>query len=79
MLPDAVIVGNVSRVPFPTSCTVAPTLRIASIELVEFTAFQPFTPRTVSITATITSPSAQFQVAPTSFPNNAGTVPVAGV
>src|SRR2546428_2489998 len=79
VLPTAVIVGNVSRVPFPMSCTVAPAMRIPSIDVVEFTEVQPFTPRTVSTTATITSPAAQFHEAPTSFAHRAGWVPLAGV
>ena len=72
-------VGNSSRVPSPTSCTEAPVRRMSSIEVVEFFPVQPFIPRTVSTTATISSPSTQFHWAPMSLAKSAGFVPSAGV
>ena len=77
--PVRVMTGNCSSSPFPMSWTVAPVWRRASIPVVEFTPAHPFTPRTVSTTATSSSPAVQVHKAPTSFPNSAGSVPLAGV
>src|SRR3990170_2313222 len=72
-------VGYAAIVRSPMSWTVPPTRSVPWRDAVWFALVHPLTPRRVSATTMTVSPSFQFQLAPTSFPKNAGFVASAGV